>query len=74
MVKWCRANTDTESKAVTKFQECLASKVIVKNLSEDTFLNIIGLSNYLSNEMFKAWIFDDEEQGQGSLKVRSQSL
>ena len=58
MVRWCRANTDTESEAVTKFQECFASKIIVKNISEDTFLNIIGLSNYLSNEMFKAWIFE----------------
>ena len=58
MVKWCRANTDTEQEAVAKFQEKFADKIVVKNISEDTFLNIIGPSNYLSNEMFKAWTFE----------------
>ena len=43
MVKWCRANTDTEAEAVLKFQESFASKIVVKNISEDTFLNIIGM-------------------------------
>merc|ERR1719443_1722033 len=58
MVKWCRANTETENEAVIKFQEKFSERIIVKNISEETFLNIIGPSSFLSNEMFKNWTFE----------------
>jgi len=58
MVKWCRANTENEQEAVLKFQQKFADRIVVKNICEDTFLNIIGPSNYLSNDMFKAWTFE----------------
>lgn len=58
MVKWCRANTDSEDEAIQKFQEKFADKIIVKNVSEDTFLNDIGPSNFLSPDIFKNWTFE----------------
>ena len=58
MVKWCRANTESENEAVNKFQERFAERIIVKNISEETFLNIIGPSSFLSSEMFKNWTFE----------------
>ena len=38
IVSWCRDNTDTEEEAIRKFQQKFADKIIVKNVSEDTFL------------------------------------
>ena len=58
MIRWCRANTDTEQEAVSKFQKHFADKIIVKNVSEDTFLNEIGPSNFLSPDIFKNWTFE----------------
>jgi len=58
MVRWCRANTDSEEEAILKFQQKFASKIIVKNVSEDTFLSEIGPSNFLSPELFKSWTFE----------------
>ena len=58
MVRWCRANTDCEEEAVKKFQQKFADKIIVKNVSEDTFLSEIGPSNFLSAELFKNWTFE----------------
>ena len=58
MVKWCRANTTTEDEAVAKFQQKFADKIIVKNVSENTFLSNIGPSNFLSPDLFKTWTFE----------------
>ena len=58
MIKWCRANTETEEEAVVRFQEKFADKIIVKNIGEDSFLNTIGPSNFLSPELFKNWTFE----------------
>ena len=41
IVRWCRANTDTEEEAIRKFQQKFADKIIVKDLSKDTFLSEI---------------------------------
>lgn len=58
MVRWCRANTDTTEEAIKKFQHYFADKIIVKNVSQDTFLEDIGPSNFLSPELFKNWTFE----------------
>ena len=58
MVRWCRANTDNEEEAIRKFQQKFAVKIIVKNVSKDTFLSEIGPSNFLSAELFKNWTFE----------------
>ena len=58
IVRWCRANTDTEEEAIRKFQQKFADKIIVKDVSEDTFLSEIGPSNFLSADLFKNWTFE----------------
>ena len=58
MIKWCRANTDSEEEAIKKFQNKFEDKIIVKNVSVDTFLSKIGPSNFLSAELLKNWTFE----------------
>jgi len=58
MVNWCKANTTTEDEAVTLFQQKFADLIMVKNVSESTFLNEIGPSNFLSPDLFKKWTFE----------------
>eukprot|EP00092_Neocalanus_flemingeri_P017251 GFUD01018654.1.p1 GENE.GFUD01018654.1~~GFUD01018654.1.p1 ORF type:complete len:659 (-),score=173.57 GFUD01018654.1:257-2050(-) len=58
MVRWCRANSDSEEEAIKKFQQKFADRIIVKNVSEDTFLSEIGPSNFLSADLFKNWTFE----------------
>jgi len=57
MVRWCRSNSSSEEEAVSKFQEKFASKIIVKNISQDSFLHDIGPSNFLDPVLFKNWTF-----------------
>jgi hypothetical protein len=58
MVKWLRANTDSEEQAIARFQEKFADKIIVKNVSESIFLTNIGPSNFLNPDLFKSWTFE----------------
>ena len=58
MVRWCRANTESEHDAIKKFQQKFADKIIVKNVSENIFLSEIGPSNFLSADLFKNWTFE----------------
>ena len=59
MVKWCRANTDTEQEAVAKFQEHFADKIIVKNISESEFINEFEpLEKFLPDGLFRRWTFE----------------
>jgi len=58
MVDWCKANTSSFEESVKLFQEKFAEKVMVKNISQNSFINVIGSSNYLSADMFRKWTFD----------------
>lgn len=58
MTDWCKANTSSEEESVKLFQENFAQEVMVKNISQDTFLNVIGNSNYLNADIFKNWTFE----------------
>ena len=40
MVDWCKGNTNSEEEAVEFFQAKFADKVMVKNISQDTFLSV----------------------------------
>ena len=63
MVSWCLANTPNKQSAIQKFQEKFASKVLVKNMTKDTFLNTIGTSDFISAELFKKWTIEIMQSG-----------
>jgi len=61
MVDWCKANTANEDDSVNMFQDKFADKVMVKNISQDSFIKIIGPyydSKYLSPDIFRNWTFE----------------
>ena len=59
MVKWCRANTETEKEAIEKFQHNFADKIVVKNISESEFLNEFEpLEKFLPDGLFRKWTFE----------------
>ena len=53
LVKWCRANTESEDEAVKKFQEKFASKVIKENISEAAFIKTFGMSKYFTFDVYQ---------------------
>jgi len=58
MIDWCLANTPDRSAAIRKFQHQFAQRVLVKNMSKDTFLHTIGESDFISPSLFKNWTFE----------------
>jgi len=58
MIDWCKANTSSEEESVKVFQNQFAQHVMVKNISQDAFLNKIGKTNYLNPDLFKNWTFE----------------
>ena len=59
MVRWCRANTDTEQEAIEKFQHYFADKILVKNISESEFINEFEpLEKFLPDGLFRRWTFE----------------
>ena len=58
MIDWCLANSPDRAAAIRKFQQRFAQRVLVKNMSKDTFLQTIGESDFISPELFKNWTFE----------------
>jgi hypothetical protein len=58
MIDWCLANCPDRQSAIRKFQSRFAQRVLVKNMSKDTFLHTIGESDFISPELFKNWTFE----------------
>ncbi len=58
MIGWCLANCPDRQTAIRTFQTRFANKVLVKNMSKDTFLQTIGESDFISPELFKNWTFE----------------
>lgn len=58
MIDWCMANCPDRPTAIRTFQSKFADKVLVKNMSKDTFIRTIGESDFISPELFKNWTFE----------------
>ena len=59
LVRWCRANTDDEEEAIERFQINFADKILVKNISENEFLNEFEpLEKFLPDGLFRRWTFE----------------
>jgi len=58
IIRWCNHNSADKATAVKTFQAKFASKIKVKNMTKDTFLQTIGDSDFISPDLFKAWTFE----------------
>ena len=59
IVKWCRANTETEQEAIAEFQQDFAAKILDENISQTEFINdFLPLREFIPIKRFRRLSFE----------------
>ena len=59
IVKWCRANTETEREAIAEFQQDFAAKILDENISQSEFINdFLPLREFIPIKRFRRLSFE----------------
>ena len=59
IVKWCRANTETEREAIAEFQQDFAAKILEENISQSEFINeFLPLRAFIPIKRFRRLSFE----------------